>query len=238
MKRLLIVEDNPHIAAQIEKHILNIDNDLHVFITGYAKEALEIAALYPIDAFFLDIQLLDYSGLELAEKIRHIKGYKNTIIVFITGMVSREMEAFKQYHCYDYILKPFSDETIHNMLLEVIEGCLNEPIQHEALEIKIKQKNHNYLIKQSEIVYIEALNRKLHIMLKSHELVFSMVSLKELKESLSDAFLQCHRSFIVNRYSITFYDSVTNTLRLEGVEKDIPVGRKYVQTVKEIFKNV
>lgn len=236
MKHLLVVEDNPYIAEQLKQYIQKIDSTINIFTTGYAEEAYNIAQLYPIDAFFLDIQLMDFSGLELAEKLRDIKGYKNTIMVFITGMVSREIEAFKQYHCYDYILKPFSEETIEKMFNEVIKECLEAPQFHEAIELKIKQKNHNYLVKQKEIVFIESLNRKLYVNLQDKTIEFTMTSLKELKKDLSPIFIQCHRSFIVNRYYIEYYNSLDDYLKLQHYDKLIPVGRKYRPLIKEYIQ--
>ncbi|WP_229775528.1 response regulator [Anaerosalibacter bizertensis] len=62
--------------------------------------------------FLLDIQLKDYSGFELAKEIRNIDNYKLTPIIFVTAIPTRELMAFKEIHCYDYIVKPFKEEEI------------------------------------------------------------------------------------------------------------------------------
>ena len=116
MANIMIVEDNPNIALGLETIIKSINIDMEITITGYAKEALEKANSKTYELFLLDIQLYDYSGFELAKKIRNINKYKLTPIVFITAIPTKELLAFKEIHCYDYIVKPFTEKEVLDAL--------------------------------------------------------------------------------------------------------------------------
>ena len=120
MANIMIVEDNPNIALGLETIIKSINIDMEIAITGYAKEALEKANSKTYELFLLDIQLYDYSGFELAKKIRNINKYKLTPIVFITAIPTKELLAFKEIHCYDYIVKPFTEKEVVDALSTVI----------------------------------------------------------------------------------------------------------------------
>ena len=63
MPNVMIVEDGGNIALGLETIIKPIKINIETTITGYAKEALEMANLKTYDLFFLDIQLSDYFDL-------------------------------------------------------------------------------------------------------------------------------------------------------------------------------
>lgn len=120
MTKILIVEDEQLIAEGLAIIINSINSKIETTITGYAKEALDYAKNNYYDIFLLDIQLLDYSGFELAKEIRDTDRYKLTPIIFITAIPARELMAFKEIHCYDYIVKPFKKEEVKSVLETII----------------------------------------------------------------------------------------------------------------------
>jgi len=120
MAKILIVEDEWLIAKGLSAIIHSIDKEIEVKITGYAKEALKHAKEDYYDVFLLDIQLIDYSGFTLANQIREMNQYKLTPMIFITAIPTRELLAFKEVHCYDYIVKPFKEEEIRTALETII----------------------------------------------------------------------------------------------------------------------
>lgn len=78
-----------------------------------AADALaEICDLEP-DVVFLDIEIPEISGIELAEKIIEVCG--NTEIVFVTAYEKYAIEAFR-VNAIDYILKPFTVDDIAHVI--------------------------------------------------------------------------------------------------------------------------
>lgn len=228
MGRILIVEDDQIICTGLNNIIKSVDSTQEVFMTGYAEKALDYAIDKRIDAFFLDIQLEDYSGLKLAGQLREIDYYKFTPIVFITAAPTRELEAFRKIHCYDYIVKPFSIDEIK----EVIETIINYRIKKEKKTLKIKQKDFIYVIDQEEIIYIESNNRKLIVQTVHEKVEYASYTLNQIASELSEDFIQCHRSYIINSKYIQEINKKQCLISLKYAEEQIPYGRKYKENIR------
>lgn len=233
MGKILIVEDDLIICEGLSEIIKTIDKDLGIVATGYAKKALSFAVGSYYDAFLLDIHLNDYSGIELAKQIRNIEKYKLTPIVFITSIPTKELLAFKQIHCYDYIVKPFSRQEVIGTLKTIVNYGIkseeNQPV------LKLKQKTCSYMIKQNEIIYIESINKKIHINTVNEQIILSTYSLKEIANELINDFVQCHRGYIVNTNYVQKVDKINDLINLKDADISIPIGRKYKESLRGIW---
>lgn len=221
----MIVEDDMLIAKGLEAIIKSIDDNLDISITGYAEEALRYIENNHYDAFLLDIQLEDYSGIELAKKIRDRDEYKLTPIIFITAIPTRELIAFKEIHCYDYIVKPFREEEVK----EALEIIINHGIKTEnkLKTLKIIQRSYTYILKQDEIIYIESRNKDLLLVTVNEEIKLSNYSIRKVLEELDTNFIQCHRGYIINIEYIIKINHADNSIKLRNTDELIPIGRKY-----------
>lgn len=227
MKKVLIVEDNEIEAGGLESLLLSVDEGLEIFITGYSREALDISKKEKINLFLLDIKLKDYSGMKLAEEIRELEQYKLTPIVFITGVLGRELMAFKSYHCYDYILKPFNKNEIVELLTTLLVG-------KESFDeiIKIKKRDFTYIIRLNKLIYAEMLNRKIYIYTEEEELEVSNMTLRNFISQLPENFIQIHRSYIINKKKVTSISvSLKKVFLING--KPVPIGKKFLSSVRE-----
>ena len=224
MARVLIVEDELATADGLAAIIRSINDKIDITITGYAKEALEYLKNNHYSAFLLDIQLLDYSGLELAEEIRKIDRYKLTPIVFITAVPTRELMAFKEIHCYDYIVKPFKKAEVKAVLETIINYGI---IKRRKNLLKLKQKEYTYIVKQDEIIYIESQNRKIFIVTINEQMELSTYTLKQLSDKLADNFVRCHKGYIININFIERIDKTNNNIYMKNAKRSVPIGRRY-----------
>lgn len=225
---ILIVEDEVNIRDGLVHIVHSIDASLKVHATGYAEEALNIANSEKVDIFFFDIQLEDYSGVDLAKQIREIDIYKLTPIVFISGFHAKELEAYRKIHCYSFINKPFTDIEIKQIFQEIQNGI---KVQEALKIIKFREKEFTYILNQDDIIYIEHKNRKLFIKTIYEEALFSYYSLSKLLDLLSNEFMQCHKSYIVNSAYIRKIDRINNFLNVQRDEKIIPIGRKFKEDI-------
>lgn len=226
MANIMIVEDEINIALGLEGIIKSINKDIETTITGYAKEALEIANSKTYELFLLDIQLNDYSGFELAKEIRSIDKYKLTPIVFITAIPTKELLAFKQIHCYDYIVKPFSEKEV----MDVLNTVINYGIKKEEY-ISFNLKNFIYRVKIDDIIYFEVVQRKIKVVTVKEQFELSHYTLSNLQDELIDDFIRCHKGYIVNINYISSVDKANNCINLEEIDDKIPIGRKYKDTL-------
>lgn len=230
MSRILIVEDNKEIRNMLIKIANNMDSSIEVESTGNATQALEILMKWPIDAFFLDIQLEDYSGLDLAKQIREIDAYSFTPIVFITAMPTRELEAFRQIHCYDYIIKPFRIMDVEKVFEKILVSYLSLQKKTEE-KISLAFKTHTQLIEPSDIIYIEYINRRVVIFLKNQTIYYPHTALKRFYSLLPNNFMQIHQSIIINCNYIETINMSNKCISLKNLEKELPVGRSFVKEV-------
>jgi two-component system LytT family response regulator len=235
VSKVMIVEDDIIIAKGLENIVQSMGKDIHITTTGYAKEALDYANVLDVDLFLLDIQLNDYSGYELAQQLRDIDRYKLTPIVFITAIPTRELMAFKEIHCYDYIVKPFKEEEV----IEVVETLVNYGIKKndEINYLSLVQKDYIYRVNIEEIIYMESIRGKIKLQTVKEEIILSNYTLIKLLEELSDDFVQCHRGFVINISYIEKMDKANNSIKLKNINEIIPIGRKFKDLLRsEIFE--
>jgi two-component system LytT family response regulator len=230
MAKILIVEDELLIANGLAAIIKSIDDELDVIITGYAEEALRYAKNSHYDAFLLDIQLKDYSGLELAKEMREMNNYKLTPIIFITAIPTRELMAFREIHCYDYIVKPFREEEVRKALETIIHYGIKKDDKKKY--IRLNQKEYSYLIRQEEIIYIEAKNKKVFMVTTNETIDLSNYTLYKLLDELSEDFVQCHRGYIINISYVEKVDKMNNLIKLKHIDLPVPIGRKYREDLR------
>lgn len=107
---ILIVEDEPIIAADIESTL--IKNDFHVVGIAYnSTQAIDKLAAHQIDLVLMDIAVKgDKDGIQIAGIIKN----KYAIpVVYITSYSDKEtLERAKMTMPYGYIVKPFKDKDI------------------------------------------------------------------------------------------------------------------------------
>lgn len=87
-----------------------------------ALERVKGGAFYP-DVAFLDVEMFDLTGLELAKRLKDI--YSNVNIVFVTGYAAYMGEAF-HLHASGYVLKPAGTQDIRRELDD-----LRRPVKRE-----------------------------------------------------------------------------------------------------------
>ena len=233
MTKIMIVEDDIIIAKGLDSIIKSVDEDIETTITPYSKEALEYANDWQYDLFFLDIQLLDYSGYELAKQIRNIDRYKLTLIVFITAIPNKELSAFKEIHCYDYIIKPFKDKEVIEIVKTLVGYC---GIKEEKDNfIKFKQGSYMYKVNTKDIIYIESIHKKIKVTMDKEQIEVNNYTLyRVLNELPEDDFIQCHKSFIINRNYIKKINLAKNLIELSSANVQVPkvpIGRKYKENL-------
>ena len=75
----------------------------------YAKDAMAFVREHPVDVAFLDIEMPEMSGLELAERLTEIDPYIK--VIFITAYNQYALDAFRA-HAIGYLLKPLDNDEL------------------------------------------------------------------------------------------------------------------------------
>jgi len=202
-----------------------------------STEALKAIHEQRIDLIFLDIQMPDLNGIELARLLDNVS--PSPRVIFTTAYNQFAIEGFK-VDALDYLLKPFSYEEF----LRASQKALNyaELISRQALaENTIDEAKDEYIflkveyqlirVELNDILYIESLKDYVKIWLKGRErALLSLTSLKVLEEKLpSKQFMRIHRSFIISLKNI----SSVNKTSVQINNKFITIGDQYKQTFAE-----
>lgn len=126
-----------HLIKQIEKAVS--DTAVHGFLTG--AEALTFAESHRTDIAFLDIEMSDMTGIELAAKLKTANPRTN--IVFVTGYVQYAYDAMQVFPS-GYILKPAGIADIQKQL-----SHLREPLVLETGDKLTVQTFGNFDVKKN-----------------------------------------------------------------------------------------
>src|SRR6202045_4295738 len=165
---VLIVDDAPRAQTALA-NILSARRDAeHLDSANDASEALKKLATDSYDVLLLDINMLDLSGTELVDQLRE-RNLPLPSIVFVTAHIEHAVAAFER-HTVDYVLKPFSNESINEALDRASRRAKGERAAKlvEALPqlqklsspghpmIDIKAKGRILFINPSDVVAVQA----------------------------------------------------------------------------------
>lgn len=199
-----IIDDEPLAAQLLESYVKDVP---FLTLTGTYNSALTAMADLrnkPADLLFLDIQMPELSGLELAKLIN-----SRTRIVFTTAFKQYAIEGYK-VSAFDYLLKPIS----FNDFLETANKALRWFETNQQLRgiledrfIFIKSEYRLIRVKLDDILYIEGLKDYVRIKLVNGERIMSLINMKRLEELLPHPeFMRTHRSYIAHMTNVTAVD--------------------------------
>lgn len=245
MLKVMVVDDEPLARDEL---IYLLKRTRKVEIVGEAdcmKEVLRDLEYLKVDVIFLDIQLADENGLDLARKLN--KMAHRPEIVFATAYDEHALEAF-ELNAVDYLLKPFDEYRVH----QAMEKLLKRTSPQEAPSFtKTKQPNTSkrmdkLAISVDERILLLSVEDILHI---STNLGFSVIVTKNSRYNVSDSLVhlerklqntsivRVHRSYLVNMDAIIeiepWFNSTYNLKMIDG--EKVPVSRTYTKTLKELI---
>ena len=113
---IVIVDDEQIICSGIVKMVQGLRPAANVRGFTDAAEALEYLRSEPADVVFLDIQMPDINGLDLARRIKLLQPHCN--VVFVTAYSEYAGEAW-ELHASGYVLKPVTRERLAEELDEL-----------------------------------------------------------------------------------------------------------------------
>jgi len=111
--RIILLDDEPLSLELLEDAIREVIQEVDIFPYNSAKRFLEDLNNLRADVYFLDIQMSNYSGIAIAEKIKEKNERSN--IVFVTGYDSYKAAAMDLY-ASAYLLKPVSPQNVREAL--------------------------------------------------------------------------------------------------------------------------
>jgi len=108
-RRVLVLDDDPHILESIEDLLSQNGYEISAFISP--KKGLDYLAEHDIDLILSDVKMNEMTGDEVLNHV--IKNYPGIGVILITGFgnVVHSVNALRK-GAYDYITKPFSSREL------------------------------------------------------------------------------------------------------------------------------
>ncbi|WP_162199621.1 LytR/AlgR family response regulator transcription factor [Psychrobacter urativorans] len=233
------------LARQELIYLLNDTGQINVI--GEAEDIHQ--ALWDInekqpDAVFLDIELENGNGLDLAKQFSNMK--KRPMIVFVTAYGEYALDAF-ELDAIDYIVKPIDkvrllkavDKLIKLISMPRLESNA-EPAPSMSKEkkysITVKENDRIIVINTKDILYIGTENRQAYIQTVEKKYTTDTL-LYKMMDKLGDDFIQVHRGYIVNIKQIAVLEPWFNRTYLIVLKNGakISVSRTYVKAIKQVL---
>lgn len=243
MLKAYIVDDEPLARDELKYLLTRSKQVVPLGESDSVEEAMaDIFELKP-DLVFLDIELDEDSGLDLAKKLEKLK--PAPAIVFATAYDEFALKAF-ELNAVDYILKPFDEERIGKTLEKIKkmqkigdQDFPNYPSmnnnQNGKMAVLVDERI--ILLTYADIVYLESSEGKCTIDTVDQKYKVSETLIVLEKKLTNTKFLRVHRSFIVNIDYIVeiepWFNSTYNLIMKNGSK--VPVSRTYVKGLKQIL---
>lgn len=208
--------------------------------------ALEKIEKLDIDVIFLDIQLADESGMEIASRVNKLE--YPPLIVFATAFDEYALKAF-ELNAADYILKPFDEKRVQQTIEKLYKQVgIREPNialpsrkntlpneRAEKLAVMVEEKI--VLININEILYIGTNEGKTVIATEKQKYWVSDPLVTFERKLQHSQVIRVHRAYLVSVDAIIEIEpwfNSTYTLVMKDGEK-VPVSRTYTKNLKQLL---
>ena len=220
--RCVIIDDEQHAITLLTHYISSMPNlELYKTYRNPLLALSEISKDDDVDIIFLDIEMPDINGLELAIQLRG----KTQAIIFISAYDKYALQAFDG-RANRYLIKPIKLATFTQTVISVIENELDK-CSHPGSDIaffKTGERGKLSRVNKQEILYFESARNYVN-MVTSEKGTLVYLTLKEIEKIFrKDLFCRVHRSHVINVTKIQ--KIVGNTINLgEGVQ--VQMGNAY-----------
>jgi len=225
-----IVDDEPSARDGLQL-MLSDDKDLEIAgICRNGIEAIQLLQEGKVDLVFLDIHMPGINGFEVLDNIGKDRW---PYVVFVTAYDEYAIRAF-EYHAFDYLLKPFSDERFSNMLQRVKKAIYsNRKLEQSEKFDHLKNELTESLSSNKELLYEDQVSGEQSLIIKDSgkiiiipvrkiscieaydyyvkihyedQFKLTRIPLKRIVHQLPENFQRVHRSYVINIHHIEHLD--------------------------------
>jgi len=218
MLKAIAIDDENMALEVIKAHAAKVPFlDLQAVFSD-AIQGLEYLKKEEVDVVFLDINMPDISGIDLAAMLP-----KETLVIFTTAYSDFAVKGF-ELEATDYLLKPFP-------LSRFLKSCQRA---QEWKELQPSEEPDHLFIKTSEgkikvsfddLIFCEAAGNYVTFQMMDQKLI-SRMTFKDLENTLPEHFVKTHRSYLINKR------------KLDRIERHQVHLGKYVVPISVSFSGV
>lgn len=226
---IVVVEDNSILREReikaIRKALKNYDYKI-VEYSDFTKELKKLIQTPDFKIYVLDIELLNSSGIDIANYIRDFDDTSE--IIMCSFHYELEYKVLKsKLKILDFVSK-YDNAYVNltNLILEVFN-------KHSRKVLKITDKNTILFIVMKDILYIskEKNTRKCVIKTFNNEYLVNK-NLEEIKKELNSGFIQVSRNCIVNQNNVEEYNFKDSKIKFKNGEEIDVVLKSFIEKIK------
>lgn len=179
------------------------------------------------DIYLLDVVMPGLNGIELAKEIR--SSDKAADIIFLTSSPEFAVESYT-VKASNYLVKPVS----RDRLVEALDDIMRTRNEDRDSCLVLKSSVDVHKVHISEIIYIEALNRKVIYYLRNNSQITCVEKFASVCDQLllHPEFLLAHRSLLVNMNYIRRIDAADLYL---ANGKCLPLAQRRISEIKRLY---
>jgi len=227
----IIIDDEPN-AVNLLEILIHQTTQWQLLAKCYdALEAMAFLKKNKVDFIFLDINMPQLSGMELAALLP-----TETKIVFTTAYSEYAAESYT-FQTIDYLLKPITLKRFLTSTQKIESHFGNRehidaPMPaHEKEYFFVKSGKTLSKIRLEDILYFEGEKEYVRLVTATGQLLIYR-RLKDIEEQLPLPFIRVHNSYIVNTRQLEKFQD--NHIYIGG--KQIPVSEKFKNDFMNIVK--
>lgn len=226
---IVVVEDNGILREReieaIRKALKDYDYKI-VEYSDFTKKLKKLIQTPDFKIYVLDIELLNSSGIDIANYIRDYDDMSE--IIMCSFHYELEYKVLKsKLKILDFVSK-YDNAYVNltNLILEVFN-------KHSRKVLKITDKNTILFIVMKDILYIskEKNTRKCVIKTFNNEYLVNK-NLEEIKQELNSDFIQVSRNCIVNQNNVEEYNFKDSKIKFKNGEEIDVVLKSFIEKIK------
>ncbi len=222
----IAVDDEPMALGVIERYCTKSGLLELKAVFREPVKAIEYLGREKTDLVFLDINMPDIGGMQLAQTLS-----PRPMIIFTTAYSHYAAESYN-LSAVDYLLKPITFERFLAAVNKAATSLAGKPttaLKDDDTSIFIKSGPQTYQVKVKDILYLEKDGNYITVHLKDRNIL--------IRENMGDIFdlvpaadfIRVHKSFVVAIKHITMIEVHQVTVNNEK----IPVGSTYRDVLRE-----
>ena len=230
--KCIAIEDEPLALDQIEAYINKVDFLQLEKKFSNAIEPISYLKENKVDLIFLDIEMEEFTGLQLLNMLTH-----RPKVILTTAYDKYALDAF-DLDVSDYLLKPISFERFLKAVDKVYLSCKPKKLGEEkesnntAKEyIFVKTTRKVQRVNFRDIIYIEGQKEYLRVYTEK-EKIMTLMTFKEMLALLPDNFVRIHNSYIVSLDKVKSIEDQTVIL----TDNILPISNSYKTAFFNLLK--
>lgn len=215
--KCIVIEDEPLALERVKGFIQKLPFLELIAHFENGVDALVFLQSNAADLIFLDINIGEFSGIQLLESVNH-----SSEIIITTAYHEYALKGF-ELNVTDYLLKPYTFERFVLAVTRVQENLPKKELFSEKNFIFIKTAHRLEKVPFPEILFIEGMRdyRKIHTGTKK---IMTLQTFKELETEIPEHIIcRVHKSYMV---SIDKIDTIERDI-IRIRDNKIPISETY-----------